>query len=73
MAAVVGPDSRIHLKKLSIGRDFGNALEVLDGVSPADQIVVNPPDALAEGELVNIAGQDAQGSANTSGAQTSKP
>ena len=32
MAAVVGPDNRIVLKKLTIGRDFGNTVEVLEGI-----------------------------------------
>src|SRR5579864_8637964 len=35
MAAVVGPDGRINLKKLTIGRDFGNSLEVLQGIDAA--------------------------------------
>lgn len=63
MAAVVGPDHHLILKKLTIGRDFGTTLEVLDGVTTQDLIVVNPPDALEQGEQVNIAAtspQDAQ-------------
>jgi hypothetical protein len=63
MAAVVGPDNRINLKKLTIGRDFGNTLEVLQGIDLADRIVVNPPDALEENELVNLAPQDSPGTA----------
>ncbi|HEX3375912.1 MAG TPA: efflux RND transporter periplasmic adaptor subunit [Candidatus Acidoferrales bacterium] len=59
MAAVVGTDNRINLKKITIGRDFGNALEILDGVGPSDRIVINPPDALEQGEEVNIAAQNA--------------
>ena len=59
MAAVVGPDSRINLKKITIGRDFGNTLEVLQGIDPTDRIVINPPDALEQGEEVNIAAQNA--------------
>src|ERR1700730_12235657 len=73
MAAVVGPDSRIDLKKLTIGRDFGNALEVLQGIDPTDRIVVNPPDALEQGEPVNLAPQDAPGSAPPHSALPSKP
>jgi RND family efflux transporter MFP subunit len=58
MAAVVGTDNRINLKKITIGRDFGNALEILDGLTPTDRIVINPPDALEQGEEVNIAAQN---------------
>jgi RND family efflux transporter MFP subunit len=67
MAAVVGTDNRINLKKITIGRDFGNALEILDGVTPTDRVVINPPDALEQGEEVNIAAQNdapASGKAN---------
>jgi RND family efflux transporter MFP subunit len=73
MAAVVGPDGRINLKKLTIGRDFGDSLEVLQGIDPADRVVVNPPDALEEGEHVNLAPQDARGKANSPAALPSKP
>jgi membrane fusion protein, multidrug efflux system len=73
MAAVVGPDNRIHLKKLAIGRDFGNALEVLEGIEPGDNIVVNPPDALEQGEPVNLAPQNAPASAAPHAALPPKP
>ena len=73
MAAVVGPDSRINLKKITIGRDFGNVLEVLQGIEPTDRIVINPPDALEQGELVNLVAQDAPATANPHTAIPSKP
>jgi hypothetical protein len=73
MAAVVGPDSRINLKKLTIGRDYGNTLEVLQGIDPTDRIVINPPDALEQDELVRLAAQDAPGAASPPAALPSKP
>jgi RND family efflux transporter MFP subunit len=62
IAAVVGPDGHLIFKKLTVGRDLGNAVEVLQGVDAADRVVVNPPDALEPNELVNLAPQDAAGS-----------
>jgi RND family efflux transporter MFP subunit len=59
MAAVVGPDGRINLKKITVGRDFGNTLEILQGIDPTDRIVINPPDSLEQGESVNVAPQSA--------------
>lgn len=59
MVAVVGQDNRIELKKITVGRDFGNSLEILQGVDPADRVVINPPDALEQGEQVNVAAQAA--------------
>jgi hypothetical protein len=35
-----------------MGRDFGSFVEVLDGVTAADRVIVNPPDALVEGAEV---------------------
>ena len=73
MAAVVGADNRINLKKITIGRDYGNSLEVLQGIDAGDRIVINPPDALEQNELINIAGQDAPGTTHPQSSPTSKP
>lgn len=54
-AAVVGPDNKVQLKPIKIGRDYGSAVEVVQGLQPDDQLVVNPPDSLEDGEQVNIA------------------
>ena len=53
--AVVGPDGKVQLRPISIGRDYGTTLEVLGGISADEQIVVNPPDSLENGQQVNIA------------------
>jgi hypothetical protein len=55
--AVVGEDDRIVVKKISIGRNLGTRVEVLSGVTPSDRVVVSPPDSLAAGDLVRIAGE----------------
>lgn len=73
MAAVVGPDNRINLKKITVGRDFGNSLEVLQGIDPADRVVINPPDALEQGEPVNIAPENASGGTAPRAALPPKP
>jgi len=53
--AVVGPDSKVQLRPINIGRDYGSALEVVGGVSPTDQVIINPADSLEDGQLVNVA------------------
>src|SRR5215469_4376002 len=53
--AVVGPDNKVQLRAISIGRDYGTTLEILAGISPQDQIVINPSDSLEEGQVVNLA------------------
>jgi RND family efflux transporter MFP subunit len=54
-AAVVGADGKVHLRPISIGRDYGTRLEVLDGVNVDDQVIVNPSDSLEDGQQVRIA------------------
>ena len=52
--AVVGPDQKVHLKAVTIGRDFGTTVEILTGVEAGDQIVLNPADSLEDGQQVRI-------------------
>jgi RND family efflux transporter MFP subunit len=51
--AVVRPDRTVHFQKIEIGRDFGDRLEVIDGLKEGNTIVVNPRDAVREGVKVN--------------------
>jgi len=53
-AVVVDANHKTHLQQLAIGRDYGTALEVLQGLRPDDWIVLNPPDSLDEGMQVNV-------------------
>jgi len=53
-AVVVDSNHRTHLRPLTIGRDYGTSLEVLQGLSASDWIVLNPPDSLDEGVVVNV-------------------
>src|SRR5437660_2509497 len=47
-------DSRIHWQKISVGRDFGTQLEVLDGLAENAKVVINPSDDLVEGIQVQM-------------------
>jgi len=53
--AVVGAGERVSLRPVKLGRNFGESIEVLDGVSRTDRLVLNPPDSLNEGDVVAIA------------------
>ncbi len=59
--AMVGPDDHIHLKRITISQDNGPQVEIAATLSPTDRVVDNPPDSLAEGDLVRIAGTQADG------------
>jgi RND family efflux transporter MFP subunit len=53
--AVVGPDSKVQLRSIVIGRDFGTTLEILGGVETSDHIIINPSDSLEAGQQVHVA------------------
>jgi len=53
-AVVVDANNKIHLQPITVGRDYGTSLEVLQGVSSSDRIVLNPADSLDEGQQVNV-------------------
>jgi RND family efflux transporter MFP subunit len=53
--AVIGADNKVQLRPINIGRDYGATLEILGGVSPSEQVVVNPSDSLEEGQQVKVA------------------
>ena len=52
--AVLGQDGKVDIHKINIVRDLGTRLQVSDGVSTSDQLVVNPPPALATGTHVTV-------------------
>lgn len=52
--AVVGPDRTVHLQKIDVGRDYGDRVEVLNGLREGDMIVSNPGDTVREGLKVDV-------------------
>jgi multidrug efflux pump subunit AcrA (membrane-fusion protein) len=69
--ATVGPDNKIELKPVTIGRNLGTEVEVLTGLTLSDRLVNSPPDSLATGDTVRIAGQS--GASNGNGGQAGNP
>jgi RND family efflux transporter MFP subunit len=53
-AVVIDDNHKTHLQALTIGRDYGTTLEVLQGLKAADWIVLNPADSLDDGVQVNV-------------------
>jgi RND family efflux transporter MFP subunit len=53
--ALLGPDNRVTLRNVRLGRDFGNTIEVLSGLEATDRVIMNPPDGIAEGMTVQVA------------------
>ncbi|MGA3294549.1 MAG: efflux RND transporter periplasmic adaptor subunit [Candidatus Acidiferrales bacterium] len=57
---------RAALVNVTLGRDMGNEVEVVSGLSASDLVITNPPDSLVNGEAVRLAapGQNASESSN---------
>ena len=52
--AEVGPDNRVVLKSIKIGRELGKVVEVTAGVDESDRIIDSPSDSILQGDLVRI-------------------
>ncbi len=53
MATIENMD-RIHWRNIRVGRDFGDRIEVLDGLKENTKVVMNPTDDLREGIKVEV-------------------
>jgi RND family efflux transporter MFP subunit len=53
-AVVIDENHKTHLRPLTIGRDYGTSLEVLQGLGANEWIVLNPADSLEDGIQVNV-------------------
>ncbi len=56
---IVTADHRVELRAIKMGRDFGRTMEVIEGVKPGDQVILNPPDSLTAGVPVRLATAEA--------------
>ena len=46
-------DGRVHLLPVTIGRDYGNAVEITSGLSSDDNVILDPSDSLADDAQVH--------------------
>jgi RND family efflux transporter MFP subunit len=51
---VVNNQNHVVLRQVTLGRDFGNKVEILNGISQADAVIANPPDYLVDGMSVAV-------------------
>ena len=54
--ATIGPDDRVMLKPVTIARDHGREIEIATGLNATDRVISTPPDGIAAGDQVRIAG-----------------
>jgi RND family efflux transporter MFP subunit len=55
--AIVTDKQEIALRKVALGRDFGDTVEITRGISKSDAVVANPPDYLIDGMHVDVQSQ----------------
>jgi RND family efflux transporter MFP subunit len=53
--AVLGDADKVVLKTVQVGRDLGDAVEVIAGLSPSDRVIDSPPETLQGGDAVQLA------------------
>jgi RND family efflux transporter MFP subunit len=58
--AVVQADGILHLQKITVGRDYGDRVEILQGVSEGTTIVAAPGDTAREGAKIVPVSRDVQ-------------
>jgi multidrug efflux pump subunit AcrA (membrane-fusion protein) len=52
ITVAVVQDDVVHVRKVVIGRDYGAQTEVLSGLNPGEQVIINPTDAAQDGARV---------------------
>ena len=57
--ATVDAEGRVRLRTIQVGRNYGETVEVLDGITAGDRLILNPSDSLAEGDVVTVAKEPA--------------
>jgi hypothetical protein len=51
------------LVPITIGHDFGNSVEVTSGLTPQDEVILDPSDSLVSGTPVEVGAPSTNGSA----------
>ena len=70
--ATLDSNDKVVLKNVRLGRDLGDSVEVIAGLSPSDRIINNPPETLAAGDTVRVAAAAAQAAGPVSSSSTSR-
>ena len=52
--ALVHPDGKVEIRKVTITHDFGTRLKIADGLSESDRLIINPPPGLVAGTHVTV-------------------
>ena len=67
---IVNAQNKLERRKVAIGNDLGNQIEITSGLSPSDRVVSSPPDYVVDGMAASIQTQTDTGSAASSSNST---
>ncbi len=56
--AIVGEGGAVRMQAVRVGRNYGQTVEVIEGLSGNEKLVLNPPDSLANGDKVQVAAEE---------------
>jgi RND family efflux transporter MFP subunit len=71
--AVIDAERRVRMQAVTVGRNFGERVEVLTGLEKGARLVLNPPDALSESDVVSFnAEQDDKAAAEAAAKASAK-
>ncbi len=59
--AMVDADKRVKMQAITLGRNLGEQVEVTSGLQSGTRLVLNPPDALTDGDVVTFAADAPKG------------
>ena len=52
--AIVTPDQKVHIQKVTVGRDYGKSMDIIEGLDEGAQLVIDPTAGLQEGTPVRV-------------------
>src|SRR3982074_768988 len=70
--ATLDSNDKVVLRSVQLGRDLGDSVGGVAGLSPSDRIINSPPETLATGDAVRVAGATSQVAGPVSSSSTSR-
>jgi multidrug efflux pump subunit AcrA (membrane-fusion protein) len=61
---IVNSQNQVELRKVALGHDFGDTIEIVSGVHQTDAVIANPPDSLTNGMQVAVQSASSQQKGN---------
>lgn len=55
--ATIGSGGHVALLPITLGRDYGNSVEVVGGLTRREQVIANPPDSLEANQVVRVSAE----------------